>query len=144
MRRPSQVGWRLLIGMFRQLFCHCADPRKSDATSKVDALDEDFLTPLLWATESGHLQVMRLLIEAKASKDATNKRQETPLFMVATNGYATGVRVLTDAGADMEKADESGYTPLHSAAENGHLEAVHVLIDAGARVDLNLIAMAST
>ena len=69
-------------------------------------------TPLFVAAERGHLQVIRLLLEANADKDKTFQDGATPLFIAAQNGHLEVVRLLLEANADKDKARQDGATPL--------------------------------
>ncbi|CAE7423520.1 FRAS1 [Symbiodinium sp. KB8] len=107
--------------------------------------------PLLIASQRGHLEVARLLLEAKADKDKTLNDGATPLYISVQHGHLEVARILLDAKADMdkgknngatplfiadkEKAMKNGATPLSIAAEKGHLEVARFLLDAKANMD---------
>ena len=59
------------------------------------------------AAESGHLEVVRLLLQAGANKDSTNRRTGATALMVAANsGQLEVVRLLLDARADITEVLE--------------------------------------
>ena len=95
-------------------------------------------TPLSWAAENGHAEVVKVLLDSKASVDAKDDYwRRTPLSWAAGNGHAEVVKVLLDAKANVDaKDDHWGRTPLSWAAGNGHAEVVKVLLDAKASVDV--------
>ena len=84
----------------------------------------------------GHLEVVRLLVEAGADKNKADNDGLTPLFMASHNGLLEIVRLLIDAGADKDQAPftryYTGMKPLYIACKKGHLEIVRLLVDAGA------------
>ncbi|CAE7415636.1 ANKRD29, partial [Symbiodinium sp. KB8] len=92
-------------------------------------------TPLSVASENGHIEVTRLLLEANADKDKANQDGATPLFIAAQNGHLEVVRLLLQANADKDKALEDSVTPLYVAAQNGFLEVVRLLLWANADRD---------
>ncbi|OLQ09359.1 Ankyrin-1 [Symbiodinium microadriaticum] len=88
--------------------------------------------PLLIASERGHLEVARLLLEAKADKEKVDDTGATPLFIAADMAHLEVARLLLDAEADTEKASNGGTTPLFIAAQIGHLEVARLLLRAKA------------
>jgi ankyrin repeat protein len=98
----------------------------------------DGLTALHLAAESGHLEVVRALVDAKANVEAKSRiGGYTPLHLAATGAYAEVVRALLDAGANPAAATTTGgATPLHLAAKalNGEV-AARMLIERGAPID---------
>ena len=89
-------------------------------------------TPLHRACYNGHLDVVRVLLEAGADLHATDNGGRTPLHRACDNGHLDVVRVLFEAGADLHATDDGGRTPLHLACDNGHFDVVRVLFEAGA------------
>ncbi|CAE7254556.1 RIPK4 [Symbiodinium necroappetens] len=78
-------------------------------------------TPLSIAAHRGHLEVARLLLDAKADKDKANYLGTTPLSIAAHRGHLEVARLLLHAKANMDKAKNDGDTPVFIAA---HLEVV--------------------
>eukprot|EP00439_Symbiodinium_sp_Y106_P073248 s74_g13.t1 len=94
-------------------------------------------TPLLEAAEGGHLEVTRLLLEAKADKDKAfdDDGGYTALLAAAQAGHLEVARLLLEANADMDKAMQGGATPLHIAAETGQVEVARFLLESNADKD---------
>ena len=92
-------------------------------------------TALFMAAQNGHLEVVRLLIEAGADKAAAHSTGATAVFIAAQNGHLEVVRLLIEAGADKDAVKNNGGTALQIAAHNGHLEVVRFLLEAGADKD---------
>ena len=99
-------------------------------------------TALHLASQRGHPEVVRLLLEAGASCDlAATDDGTTPLMLAADFGHLEVVRSLLEAGASCNQArTNDGTTSLILAAENGHsndhLEVVRLLLETRASIDL--------
>ncbi|OLQ02736.1 Ankyrin-1 [Symbiodinium microadriaticum] len=92
-------------------------------------------TPLLAASEQGHIEVTRLLLEANADKDTAYANGATPLYMSAQEGHLEVARLLLEANVDKDKELEDGFTPLYISAQKGHLEIAKLLLEANADTD---------
>lgn len=94
-------------------------------------------TPLLWAAENGHQEIVQLLIEKGANIESKNSRySQTPLLWAAENGHQEIVQLLVEKGADIESKDtSSGRTPLLWAARNGHQGIVQLLVEKGVNIE---------
>jgi ankyrin repeat protein len=117
------------------------------AGAKVSRTHPDGETPLMAAARTGHLDAVRLLVEAGADVNAAETfQQETALMWAAAEGHAEVVDALLAAGADPNRqarvttiderkhADHpsGGFTALMFAARNGHEPVVRALVKAGA------------
>ncbi|CAK9054215.1 Kinase D-interacting substrate of 220 kDa B (Ankyrin repeat-rich membrane-spanning protein B) [Durusdinium trenchii] len=91
--------------------------------------------PMLLAAGRGHLEVVRLFLEAGAGQNAATQAKTTALIFAAQNGHSEVVQVLLEARADQNAAGENGDTALGVAAEDGHSEVVRLLLKA--RADQN-------
>jgi ankyrin repeat protein len=65
----------------------------------------------LIASQQGHVNVARLLIEAGADIDMAEDNGVTPLCIASHRGRVEIVRVLLDGGADAILATNKGITP---------------------------------
>jgi len=95
-------------------------------------------TALIAAAHLGHVEVVKMLIEAKAPLNHINNLGWTALMeaVVLGNGGANHiatVRALVEAGADVNIADRQGTTPLQHARRRGYVEIARILENAGAR-----------
>jgi hypothetical protein len=94
------------------------------------------------------LEIVRLLLDARADPNAaSNHRRSTP-FHYAADGYITGpvydakrqvdtLRCLLDAGVDINAQDKNGASALHRAVRTRCAAAVKLLLGAGADPTLN-------
>ena len=94
--------------------------------------DDGTTTNLSMATEMGHLEIVRLLLEAGARIE----RSAINAFVgAACKGHIEIVRLLLEAGADKDAWDDDGMTVLAAATAGGQLAIVRLLLDSGARVE---------
>ncbi|XP_054285312.1 cortactin-binding protein 2-like [Macrosteles quadrilineatus] len=89
-------------------------------------------SPLHFACQYNHYDVVDLLLKAGISKDARNKVDRTPLHVTSQEGHVKILKLLLDYGVDVDATDMLKMTALHWAAENGHLECVRLLLEHGA------------
>ncbi|KAL6696427.1 ankyrin repeat-containing domain protein [Trichoderma pleuroticola] len=95
----------------------------------VDAMDESQRTPLYFAAERGHVDVVDCLLRYHANKNSLDRRRETALFKPAGNGHLKMVERLLKAGTDATILDHWKRTPLRFAAMKGHIEVVRMLLE---------------
>ena len=86
------------------------------ATEELDSTDSKGRTPLYLAADSGHEEVVRILL-------ATGKvKPDTALFPAAKNGYTSIVQLLLATGKiSLGSLDSHDESPLSLAAQNGHV-----------------------
>jgi len=102
--------------------------RGADAYSK----DSDGRTPLSYAVDRGHEEVVKLLLDTgMVDADSMDDFGRTALSFAAENGEKRVVELLLGVGVDVDSKDADGRTPLWYAAENGHEEVVELLLDTG-------------
>ena len=75
-------------------------------------------TPLFWAAENGHEEVVRILLERRdIDIEAADELGRTALCVAAQNGHARVVRTLVEGSANLNTPDNMyGRTPLSWAA----------------------------
>ena len=84
--------------------------------------------PLYWACLNGHLDIVKILIEARADVNLSNCMLATPLHAAATCGRVQIIDYLLKKGAKLNVVDIFNATPLIHAVRSGHLKAVEFLI----------------
>ncbi|XP_076115762.1 uncharacterized protein LOC143083389 isoform X2 [Mytilus galloprovincialis] len=95
-------------------------------------LREDGKTPLMWAAERGHLEVVRYLVSYGSPLEAKDSNLGmTALMLAAVWGRLEVVMHLVNHGSQIDVQDQNGYTALHYAAEYGYIDVTKWLIDRG-------------
>ena len=98
------------------------------------------MTAMISAADKGHVDVVRLLLEANMDKqlqDAASQKElrcygDTALINACHKGHLEVVRLLLDSGVDADVRDYDDRTALMHAAENGRTDIVRLLLKAGA------------
>ncbi|KAH0537544.1 hypothetical protein FGG08_005679 [Glutinoglossum americanum] len=105
-----------------------------ESTMVVGSKDSANRTPLSWAAERGHEEVVKLLLSrGDVAADSKDEDGRTPLSWAAEGGHQEVVKLLLardDVAAD-SKDKYPGRTPLSWAAERGHEEVVKLLLGRG-------------
>ncbi|CAO2657940.1 Nn.00g072000.m01.CDS01 [Neocucurbitaria sp. VM-36] len=94
--------------------------------------------PLCIAVANGHIQIVKILLEAGADVNATTKNDgETALHIAIKNGRSDFIDIILPYGPNLEaQTEETGETPLHYAAsKSGSLATVVALLKLGAKYD---------
>ncbi len=89
------------------------------------------------AAERGHVEIVRLLLAARADVNAVDAPGDSPLHLAARAGHAEVARLLIAGGANASQigGEGGGVTPLHEAARSaaaGSLEVARLLLAHGA------------
>jgi ankyrin repeat protein len=112
------------VRVARALLVHGADVNA--ATRDTNA------TALMWAVAHPHLEMVRLLIEAKADIRASSSKGLTPLLYAARNGDIEMAKVLIEAGADVNAPGSDDVHALPLSIVSGHPEFAMFLLERGA------------
>ena len=75
------------------------------------------MTPLWIASQNGHLEVVRLLVDAGADKDKAHNDGWTPLHRACFKGHVEVVRLLVEAGADKAVSGCRSCTPARPPSQ---------------------------
>jgi ankyrin repeat protein len=80
-------------------------------------------TALMWAVDSGRMEVLEMLLEAGARVDERNNRGVTALHWAVSRNNMAMLHRLRERGADVQAADKSGETALSLSAawDNEHM-----------------------
>lgn len=100
--------------------------RVKDVDLPTAGLEEG--TPLIEAVEQGHIEVVRVLLEAGADPNFLALAERGPLSFAAQNGHAEIITLLREAGATLYHFTDCNWTELGWAASEGHVAAVEALL----------------
>lgn len=95
--------------------------------SSIDGRGEWGYTPLHCATDAGHLDIAKYLVERGANIEAKDSQGRTSLHWTAKSNRLDVVKYLLRLGANIDSKDNNGWTPLHWAADSGALSVVEYL-----------------
>ncbi len=84
------------------------------------------------ASESGHAEILKVLIDNGASVKALDQDGATPLQLAAYNGSTYAWKVLIEYGEAVKAKDNETYTAIHGAAEERHVTGVRSVDSKGA------------
>jgi len=112
-------------------------------------LDENGATAFLRASQSGDVELMKLLLAHGADPKIPTALGVTALQVAAGIGWVEGityewspkatleaVKMLVDLGLDVNAQADTGRTALHGAAHKGRADVIQVLADHGAKLDI--------
>ncbi len=112
-------------------------------------LDENGATAFLRASQSGDVELMKLLLSKGADPKINTLLNVSPLHVAAGIGWVEGityewskestfeaVKMLLDLGLDVNLQADTGRTAMHGAAHKGRSDVVQILFDKGGRVDV--------
>lgn len=93
-------------------------------------------TALMWAARENKVEVIPVLLEAKAALDAKDRVGKAPLALASENGALEAATLLIAAGADVNARDNLQGSPLLWAAGLGTPATVRLLLDKGAEINI--------
>ena len=108
-----------IISILKQLFSKGAI---------VDSQDNHNFTPLMYAIETNHIEIVDFLLNNHANVNVKLFNGSVALHMAARLGHFDILKVMLDFGPNLDCQDNGGLTPLMFAIINGHLETAKLLI----------------
>jgi nucleoside phosphorylase len=107
----------------------------SERASAISRKDNYGRTPLSWAVNRGHRDMVELLLDHGARVNVKDRSALTALHVAVTGQHKDIVSVLIDRGARLESKSEHGDTPLIRAIQANSREIIQILLERGARVN---------
>lgn len=102
----------------------------------INATTVEGVTPLMYATEKGNLDIIRLLVERKADINKKPYNGITALMVAAKNNYYDVAEYLVSQKAQLNIRDSEGITAVHYAAALNNYDVMDMLIFYGADKEL--------
>ncbi|KAK0738811.1 ankyrin repeat-containing domain protein [Schizothecium vesticola] len=111
-----------------------------EAGAKVDVTSyEHNRQPIHQAANYGHVEAVRILLDAGASptpeNDTFDDSEVSPFLLACESGEVELVNLFLDRGVDAHMVSKNGKSALHFAAHGGHVAIGRVLIKEGCDVD---------
>jgi uncharacterized protein len=97
--------------------------------------EPDGTTPLHWAVQQDHLDIVKALISAGANVNTRNRYGTAPLVLAATTGNVSVTKALLKAGADFRISVPETGNDLVTAARTGNPDVIKLLLTAGSDVN---------
>jgi ankyrin repeat protein/L-ascorbate metabolism protein UlaG (beta-lactamase superfamily) len=108
------------------------DPTLAEVPDEADQFSS---LPLHLAARNGHMEIVKLLLDAGTDVDCGDSDESTPLHVAALRRHQDIVAFLLAKGADVNRRDKNGAYGLSFAASGGDSAIVGLILDSGA--DLN-------
>ncbi|XP_004073988.1 histone-lysine N-methyltransferase EHMT2 [Oryzias latipes] len=102
----------------------------------INAQDNGGWTPIIWAAEHKHVEVIKALLNRGADVSITDKEMNVCLHWAAYAGSVDIAEMVLNAGCSLSSVNVHGDTPLHIAAREGYLECVTLFLSRGADIDI--------
>ncbi|KAF4341128.1 hypothetical protein FBEOM_4998 [Fusarium beomiforme] len=115
-------GWKGVVEKLIEKHANLNDPPK----------DLPKASPVALAVESGHNDILRMLLAAGAAVECPVKGMSTPLHIAVATHNLLGCKLLLDAGSQVNAEHTDGSTALSIAADLNDVEIVECLVSHGA------------
>lgn len=93
-------------------------------------------SPVHWATQERHLDILRLLIESGADPNLPDNDGVTPIYIAASSGYSEIIKYLIEKNVDINTKDNHGTTALMIASAFNREEVISLLLKLNAKTEL--------
>ena len=140
---------KLLIAKGANVNARLKDSTETRTVFTNQWLDENGATAFLRASQSGDIELMKLLLAHGADPKINTLLNVSALHVAAGVGWVEGityewspkatldaVTMLLDLGLDVNLQADTGRVALHGAAHKGRADVIQVLADHGAKLDV--------
>ncbi|XP_071396302.1 histone-lysine N-methyltransferase EHMT1a [Centroberyx affinis] len=105
------------------------------ASKYINCQDNGGWTPITWAIEYKHKELVHVLLARGADVNIRDKEENVCLHWAALSGCDDVAQALLEARCDLGAANVHGDSPLHVAARENQLECVMLFLSRGADVN---------
>ncbi|XP_049329095.1 histone-lysine N-methyltransferase EHMT2-like [Astyanax mexicanus] len=102
----------------------------------INAQDSGGWTPIIWAAEHRHIDIVRALLNRGADVTLKDKEMNVCLHWASFAGSAEIAELILNAGCPLSSVNQHGDTPLHISAREGYTECVTLFLSRGADIDV--------
>ncbi|XP_072530335.1 histone-lysine N-methyltransferase EHMT2 isoform X2 [Salminus brasiliensis] len=102
----------------------------------INAQDSGGWTPIIWAAEHRHTDIIRALLNRGADVTLKDKEMNVCLHWASFAGSAEIAELVLNAGCPLSSVNLHGDTPLHISAREGYHECVTLFLSRGADIDV--------
>uniref|UniRef100_A0A8C9YCS5 Euchromatic histone-lysine N-methyltransferase 1a n=1 Tax=Sander lucioperca TaxID=283035 RepID=A0A8C9YCS5_SANLU len=107
----------------------------SKASKYINCQDNGGWTPITWAIEYKHKELVHLLLARGADVNIRDKEENVCLHWAALSGCDDIAQALLEARCDLNAVNVHSDSALHVAARENHLECVMLFLSRGADVN---------
>ncbi|XP_044051096.1 histone-lysine N-methyltransferase EHMT1a isoform X2 [Siniperca chuatsi] len=107
----------------------------SKASKYINSQDDGGWTPITWAIEYKHKELVHLLLARGADVNIRDKEENVCLHWAALSGCDDVAQALLEAQCDLSAVNVHGDSPLHVAVRENHLDSVMLFLSRGADVN---------
>ena len=94
----------------------------------IEKKDKKGNTPLLISSSSGHLEIVKYLLNKKANINIQDKLGNTPLNLSLQRGHLNIAKFLLENKVNVELHNKSNSNPLLTASANGYFDIIKILL----------------
>lgn len=102
--------------------------KDSRVVGLINNANKNKMTALHLACKAGYMNVVRLLVDNRASLNLCDNKGASPLLVAVEAGAEDLVSLLLSSGASPTTAKSSGATGFHAAARRGHTNIISLLL----------------
>ncbi|KAM8886141.1 histone-lysine N-methyltransferase EHMT1a isoform 2-T3 [Spinachia spinachia] len=141
LRAGASVGHKDIIGFTclhlaaKLGHCDIVHHLLSKASKYINCQDDGGWTPITWAIEHKHKELVHLLLAKGADVNLRDKEENVCLHWAALSGCDDVALALLEAQCDLHAVNVHGDSALHVASRENHLECVILFLSRGADIN---------
>uniref|UniRef100_A0AAQ4NRX9 Euchromatic histone-lysine N-methyltransferase 1a n=1 Tax=Gasterosteus aculeatus aculeatus TaxID=481459 RepID=A0AAQ4NRX9_GASAC len=141
LRAGASVGHKDIIGFTclhlaaKLGHCDIVHHLLAKASKYINCQDDGGWTPITWAIECKHKELVHLLLAKGADVNLRDKEENVCLHWAALSGCDDIALALLEAQCDLNAVNVHGDSALHVASRENHLECVILFLSRGADIN---------